>query len=51
MEGVGCDGGLGKVVDGWNEVRKGLGSLINQHQIYGMVGFAQCAWKNFYEEL
>ena len=40
--------GLGKVVDGWNGVRKCLASFSTQNQGQEMVVFAQHAWRNFY---
>jgi len=39
--------GLGKVVDGWNGVRKFLGSLKIQNQSWEMDGFAQKALEKF----
>jgi len=39
--------GLGKVVGGWNEEIKFLGSLRTQNQGWEMVGFSQHAWRSF----
>ena len=40
--------GLGKVVGGWNGVRKFVGSLRTENQGWEMVGFAQHAWRSFH---